>query len=289
MQFSSIIKLIRPHQYLKNLFIFLPIFFALKITDISLLLKSLLAFLSFSLAASAIYILNDYLDIEEDKRHPIKKNRPLASGEINSKYAIFMMGFFITLSLIIISFISMQTMYIIILYIILNIAYSYKLKHIAIIDIIVISIGFVLRVFAGTYSTGLDTSMWIIVITFLLALFLALAKRRDDVLLFNKTGAKMRKVIDGYNLQFVDMAMTLMAGVVIVSYLMYCVSPEVIARTGSNKLYITLIFVIVGFMRYMQITYVEENSGSPTKILMKDRIIQISIVMWIITFAILLY
>jgi len=248
-----------------------------------------LGFIAFSLTASAIYILNDYHDIDEDKLHPIKKNRPLASGSISKNEAILFMSIFFLGGFSLMLSLSLQAALILLGYVILNISYSFSLKHVAIIDIVIISVGFVLRVFVGTAISHMNTSMWIIVMTFLLALFLALAKRRDDVLLFNKTGKKMRKVVDGYNLQFVDMAMTLMAGVVIVAYLMYCVSPEVIVRTGSDKLYLTLIYVIVGIMRYMQIAFVEETSGSPTRVLLKDKMMQLVIVMWLVTFSIILY
>ena len=289
MKIFEVFKLMRIHQYVKNLFIFLPLFFSLKITDITLLGITSLGFLAFSLTASAIYILNDYHDIDEDKLHPIKKNRPLASGSISKNEAISFMSIFFLGGFSLMLSLSLQAALILLGYVILNISYSFSLKHVAIIDIVIIAVGFVLRVFVGTAISHMNTSMWIIVMTFLLALFLALAKRRDDVILFNKTGEKMRKVVDGYNLQFVDMAMTLMAGVVIVAYLMYCVSPEVIVRTGSDKLYLTLIYVIVGIMRYMQIAFVEETSGSPTRVLLKDKMMQLVIVMWLVTFSIILY
>jgi len=286
---KEFIKLIRPHQYLKNLFIFLPIFFSLKINQVDHLIHTLVAFFAFSLTASAIYILNDFLDIEADQNHPQKKFRPLASGKISKKTAFLIFILFTSIGFITIASLSLIAFYIVLGYFVLNILYSFHLKHIAIIDVIIIAIGFVLRVFVGITVIAQDTSMWIIVMTFLLALFLALAKRRDDIIIYNTTGQKMRKVIDGYNLQFVDISMTMMAGVVIVSYLMYCVSPEVIAKTGSNKIYITSLFVIIGIMRYMQVTFVEENSGNPTRILMKDRLIQISLTFWLATFALLLY
>jgi len=285
----DIIKLMRPHQYIKNLFIFLPLFFAMKIMDIELLVNTFLAFIAFSLTSSAVYIINDYFDIESDRLHPSKCTRPLASGRVNKNEAtiavilLFMIGSMIMYSLSIIAFL------ILLAYVLINILYSLYLKHVAILDVVTIAIGFVLRVFVGTSVSMLSASKWIVVMTFLLALFLALAKRRDDVLLFNRTGQKMRKVIDGYNLNFVDKAMTLMAGIVIVSYLMYCVSPEVILRTGSDNLYLTLIYVIIGIMRYMQITFVEESSESPTKILVQDKMMQVIIILWIITFGIILY
>ena len=289
MKIAEIIKLMRPHQYIKNLFIFLPLFFALQISDINLLLNAFLAFISFSLTSSAIYILNDYRDIEEDKLHPKKRNRPLASGTINKNEAMVLMIALGVSGFIMMGVLSWQALMILLIYVILNIAYSFYLKQIAIIDIVIIALGFVLRVYVGATVTMIQASMWIVVMTFLLALFLALAKRRDDIVLYNKTGQKMRKVIDGYNLQFIDMAMTLMAGVVIVSYLMYCVSPDVIERTGSDKLYLTMIYVIIGIIRYMQITFVEEESGNPTKILLEDRLIKSVVILWVITFAIILY
>ncbi len=289
MKISDIVKLMRPHQYIKNLFIFLPLFFALKITETELLINTFIAFIAFSLTASAIYILNDYLDIEEDKQHPKKKKRPLASGVISKSHAIWVMTILLIVGFTLMILLSYEASAILAMYVLINIAYSFYLKHIAVIDVTIIAIGFVLRIFVGTSVTMMETSMWIVVMTFLLALFLALAKRRDDVILFNNTGKKMRKVIDGYNLQFVDISMTLMAGVVIVSYLMYCVSPDVIDRIGSNKLYLTSLFVIIGIMRYMQVTFVEENSGSPTKVLLTDNLMQTMIVLWIISFAIILY
>ena len=171
----------------------------------------------------------------------------------------------------------------------MNIAYSLRLKHIAIIDITLIAIGFVLRLFIGALATETPLSKWIVIMTFLLALFLALAKRRDDVMHFLKTGTKMRKVIDGYNIQLIDAAMMVMASVVTVSYLLYTTSPEVIDRIGSDNLYITTFFVILGILRYMQITFVEENSGSPTKVLLKDPFVILNCVAWVLSFIYILY
>ena len=279
----------RPHRCIEKVSIFLTVFLAMKITNIELLENTFLAFIAFSLTSSAVYILNDYYDMEVDKLHPTKCNRPLASEKVTKNEALLMIVILLTIGTTMMYILSFQALLILMSYVLINILYSLYLKHITILDVVTIAIGFVLRVFVGTSVTMLDASKWIIVMTFLLALFLALAKRRDDVLLFNNTGQKMRKVIDGYNLNFVDKAMTLMAGIVIVSYLMYCVSPEVISRTGSDKLYLTLIYVIIGIMRYMQITFVEELSESPTKILAKDRMMQIIILLWIVTFGIILY
>ncbi len=215
---ASIIKLLRPHQYIKNLFIFLPLFFALKISDTELLTNAFIAFIAFSLTASAVYVLNDYHDIEEDRQHPTKRDRPLASGAISKVQALGIMAVLFVAGFGLMAMLSLQAVMILLAYVIMNIAYSLYLKHIAILDVTIIAIGFVLRLFIGSVVTNIPLSMWIVVMTFLLALFMALAKRRDDVLIYLDTGKKMRKVIDGYNLQFLDTAMAIMASVVIVSY-----------------------------------------------------------------------
>ena len=286
---KNILKLIRPHQYIKNLFIFLPLFFALQITNIELLLNSFLAFISFSFTASAIYILNDYRDIEEDKLHPKKRYRPLASGVISKHEAIIIMLALFIIGFGFMVFLSPPATLILASYVMMNISYSFYLKHIAILDVTIIAIGFVLRLFVGSVVTGITLSMWIVTMTFLLALFMALAKRRDDVLIYLETGEKMRKVIDGYNLQFLDTAMAIMASVVIVAYTIYTTSTEVIEKFHSDYLYLTALFVILGILRYLQIAFVHLNSGSPTRIVLKDHFMQLTIIAWIVSFAWIVY
>lgn len=279
----------RPHQYIKNLFIFLPLFFAMKITDLHLLLYAFIAFVSFSLTASAVYILNDYHDIEEDRRHPKKKNRPLASGEISKSQAVAIMAVLALAGFSSMVTLSVDAFGILAAYVVMNIAYSFQLKHIAILDVSIIAIGFVLRLFIGSVVTGIELSIWIVVMTFLLALFMALAKRRDDVLIFMETGKRMRKVIDGYNLQFLDNSMTIMASVVIVAYTIYTTSSDVLQKFHSHYLYLTAFFVILGVLRYLQIAFVFQDSGSPTKVILKDRFMQLVLLGWIITFTWILY
>jgi decaprenyl-phosphate phosphoribosyltransferase len=285
----SILQLMRTHQYVKNFFIFLPLFFALKITESELLINAFIAFIAFSLTASAIYILNDYHDIEEDRQHPKKKNRPLASGAISRAQATVIMVVLFVASFSLIVPLSLPATVIVGIYVVMNIAYSLYLKHVAIIDVTVIAIGFVLRLFVGAAVTDIELSMWIVIMTFLLALFMALAKRRDDVLIYLNTGKKMRKVIDGYNLQFLDAAMAIMASVVIVAYTIYTTSAEVVERVHSQYLYLTALFVILGIMRYLQITFVQKESGSPTRIVLKDRFVQLTLIGWILSFVWILY
>lgn len=286
---KQMVQLLRVHQYIKNLFIFLPLFFALRITDLELLTHTIIAFIAFSLTASAIYILNDYHDIDEDRQHPKKKNRPLASGAVNKTQAIGMMVVLAAAGFGLMFMLSWRAAGILAAYVTLNIAYSFYLKHVAIVDVIIIAVGFVLRLFVGSVVTGIPLSMWIVVMTFLLALFMALAKRRDDVLIFMETGKKMRKVIDGYNLQFLDTAMAIMASVVIVAYITYTTSAEVVSRIHSEYLYLTALFVVLGVLRYLQVAFVLKDSGSPTKIVLKDRFMQLVLLGWVIAFAWILY
>ncbi len=282
----AIIQLMRPYQYIKNLFIFLPLFFAQRITELDLLSNAFIAFVAFSLSASAVYILNDYLDIEEDRKHPKKKERPLASGTLSKPFAVMLMLLLFIIGFSLMALFSSKALIILALYVSMNIAYSFYLKHVAILDVVTIAIGFVLRLFIGSAVTTIPLSMWIVIMTFLLALFMALAKRRDDVLIFLDTGEKMRRVIDGYNLQLLDTAMAIMASVVIVAYVIYTTVGE---STESQYLYLTSLFVIVGIMRYLQVAFVLKDSGSPTKIVLKDRFMQLTIIGWIISFAWIIY
>lgn len=286
---KNVFALMRPHQYIKNTFIFLPLFFSGLASYIHLAANTFVAFIAFSLSASAVYILNDYQDIEEDRLHPKKKFRPLASGVIGKRQAIAIMLVLFTVGITLMGLTSLTAMLILLAYIVTNIAYSFSLKHIAILDVCIIATGFVLRLFVGATVTDIHLSMWIVIMTFLLALFMALAKRRDDMLIFINTGKKMRKVINGYNLPFIDAAMSIMAGVVIVSYILYTTSTPIVQRLNSEYLYLTALFVVLGVMRYLQITFVEQDSGSPTKIVLNDRFLQLTIVAWLMSFVWILY
>lgn len=283
------IALARPHQWLKNVFIFLPAFFAGKNFDFILLQNLLPGFLAFSFASSAVYTLNDITDQTQDSLHPEKKHRPLASGKINARAAKVFTVILEAIALILSFLLSTEFFYCIISYMVINAAYSFFLKHIPVLDILIVSSGFLLRILAGGILADVPISHWIVIMTFLLSLFLALAKRRDDVLIFNKSGEKMRKSVDGYNLEFINAAMMVMAAVIVVSYIMYTLTEEVMHRIGSENIYFTTVFVIAGLLRYLQISFVENNSGSPTRVLLRDRFIQLTILGWLVSFFLLLY
>jgi decaprenyl-phosphate phosphoribosyltransferase len=285
---KSYLKLLRVEQYIKNLFVFAPLFFGSQFLNVTLFSNVFMAFVCFCFASSSIYILNDYFDIDEDKNHPEKSKRPLASGAISIKSGLLLMIILIFITLTISYFISEKLFLVILSYLILNFLYSKWLKHIAILDVNIIAIGFVFRIIAGTVVSEIIPSIWILLITYLLALFLAISKRRTDVI-HAENGKEVRKNIEGYNLIFVDNILGILASVIIVCYIFYCISPEVQLHYHSNLLYVSIIFVINGIFRYLKLAFVDQSTYSPTKIVLKDQFIQITIVGWLLLMSYLLY
>ncbi len=290
MTLRDVLVLLRPEHWVKNLFLFIPAFFAARLSDPSVLLRSVAGFVAFSLTASAVYILNDLADAEHDRRHPTKSKRPVASGEIGLPLALVFMVFLLLISAALASWLGQKMLMFTVLYFLSNVAYSFFLKHIAIVDISLIGVGFLLRVFAGGAATGVAVSQWLTVLTFLLALILALAKRRGEYLIETQQGGStFRKSLEGYNLQFLDMSIVVCSTVAIVAYLMYCFSPEVTERIGSHQIYYTAFFAVVGILRYLQLTWVYEKTESPTRALLTDTFLQLVLLAWVGCFVWLLY
>lgn len=283
------IKLLRPKHWIKNAFLFIPLFFAGEIFLLEKVIAVLIAFASFSLIASSIYILNDYRDIEADRRHPVKCKRPLASGEISKSAALVMFLICIAAGFGLGFLVKEKFVFVLGIYFVINIFYCLGLKNISILDIIILSIGFVLRVKAGGVASAIAMSEWLTIMIFLLALFMAIAKRRDDILIRLDSGKEVRKASKGYNMDFLNVMLSVVSAIIIVAYLMYTIAPETQARFNTYRLYYTTLFVIGGLLRYLQITYVENNTGSPTKILYKDRFIQLTILLWVLSFYVIIY
>ena len=290
---NAYLQLLRPQQWLKNAFVLAPLFFSNNMLNWPLLQQTLLVCLAFCFISSAIYCLNDIRDAEADRQHPKKRLRPVASGAVSPAGGYVAMGACIVLSLALVALAGSKSglvpVGIIAAYFLMNVAYCLKLKQYAIIDITIIAVGFVMRVLIGGFTTGIPISGWIVLMTFLLALFLALAKRGDDFRLYEQTGTKPRTSITGYNRAFINQAIAVTIAVIIVCYLMYTMSDEVIARMGTRHLYLTAIWVVVGLLRYLQNATVYTRSGSPTKLLLNDRFIQLCIVGWIVSFFIIIY
>lgn len=288
----SYIKLIRPQQWVKNLFVFLPMFFSGNFVCVELWADALAVFFCFSFVASAVYCLNDIRDIEADRQHPVKRERPVASGDVSVSSAYVVMTVLVAAAVGCSWWIfgSRGSVPVIIGgYFLLNVAYCLRLKHIAVVDVFIVASGFVLRVIAGGNACDIWVSPWLICMTFLLALFLAFAKRRDDVVIMEQSGVIARKNIVRYNSGFLDQTLGIIAAVTMMCYIIYTVSPEVVARLGNEYVYITAVFVLAGLLRYLQVTIVDRRSGSPTAILLNDRVIQVTIVGWLLTFIAIIY
>ena len=292
MNIRHIIKVARPTHWIKNIFVFLPVFFGGALLNTTEVVAAALTFMSFSLAASAIYCLNDIVDVDADRAHPVKCKRPIASGAITIPQAYGMMTVSLLISIVLMFLLPeghAKSILVIIAYFVINVAYCLRLKEYAIIDVCIIASGFVLRILAGGYATGVHLSKWIVLMTFLLTLFLAFAKRRDDVLRMNTTGRAPRKNTSRYNLTFINQAITITGSGMVVCYVMYTVSPEIIAQFATDKLYLTSILVILAILRYLQISVVDEKSGDPVKVALSDRATQLILLAWLLSFLIIIY
>lgn len=290
---TKYIQLLRPLQWLKNTFVLAPIFFSNHLLESEYLWPTLIVFASFCLTSSSIYCFNDLKDIEADRLHPKKCKRPIASGAVSVTAGYVMMILCMVGALVLLPFAkSPNTPYlyiIVVSYWLMNIAYCLKLKQIAILDVTIIAVGFVMRVLIGGLTTDIWVSHWLVMMTFLVTLFLALTKRNDDYRIYEQTGTKPRVSITGYNKTFINEATAIVASVTMVCYIMYTMSPEVIERMGTRYVYLTSGWVLAGLLRYLQNMIVYNHSGSPTKSLVKDHFIQLCIAGWLISFFIIIY
>lgn len=286
---SAICRTLRPHHYIKNTFIFLPAFFSGELIRTPLLSDLMIAFCYMCLLCSSVYILNDIQDIARDQQHPEKKYRPIASGAISVP-----MAWLLSLVLMVVSisggwFVSPSLVILYLIYLAINLLYSFSLKQFAIIDVCLISVGFVIRLYIGALFIAAPLSNWIVLMTFLLALFLSFAKRYDDILIQKQNGNTIRRSLDGYNQAFIQMAMGISAGITIVSYAMYTTSPQTIAFFKTTQLFLTIPFVLMGILRYFQLTMVLHRSGSPVALLFKDLFLQVVLIGWIGTFGVIAF
>ena len=282
------LRLARPRQWIKNAFVAAPLFFTPAAISAGSLLRTALAVAIFCLLSSTAYAINDWFDRDADRLHPEKRTRPIAAGEVSGGEAAVLVAvlLFVVFALGL-TLLPGEFSLVAFGYFALNLFYSLKLKNMAILDVLTIAVGFVLRIDAGALVIGVRPSVWIVVCAFLLALFLALAKRRDD--LVRTLDADHRASLAGYNRRFIETGLAMVLGSLLVSYVIYTTDAAVIARYGTEKLYLTVPFVAAGILRYLQITLVEERSGSPTDIMFSDRFIAVAVLGWVVTFAALIY
>lgn len=285
---NALFRLLRPRQWVKNAFVAAPLFFTPPAWTPDDAAAVIVTIVVFCLLSSAVYVINDFADREADRLHPVKKLRPIASGEISPDAALAVMAVLLVgagaLGLLLLP---AGVVLIAALYLALNLLYSFWLKHVSLVDVLIVAAGFVLRVEAGAAAIAVEPTVWIVVCTGLLALFLALAKRRDD--LAKLLSQEHRPSLAGYNSRFIDTALAMILGALLVSYLIYTTDQTVIARYGTDRLYLTAPFVIAGVLRYLQITLVEQRSGSPTDIALTDRFLIVTVIGWVVVFGLLIY
>lgn len=290
---KDILRLIRPKQWIKNMFVFIPMFFAGELFDLHSLCLCAVTFLAYSFMASSIYCYNDIVDADADRRHPVKCHRPVASGAVSVRLAYTLMALMTVLSVAVVLLLPPEVMAnvlaVVLFYYLLNLSYCSKLKQYAIVDVCIVAFGFVLRILAGGFACEVIPSNWLVIMTFLLTLFMSFAKRRDDVLRMNETGEPPRKNTVRYNLTFINQAITITASVTLVCYIMYTVSPEVTERFDTPYLYLTFVFVLLGLLRYIQIAVVDKKSGDPTKVILHDHFSQMIVVAWVLSFLLMIY
>ena len=284
------LKLIRIKHWLKNFLVFLPLFFNGSILNITLLIQNTIAFLVFCISSSIVYIINDICDLEKDKNHPINKDRPLVSGKITVGEALFVLTMFIVILTVGIIYLYLETANIFIVliplgYILINILYSKGLKNVAIIDVLILVIGFVLRVVFGAISVNVVTSTYLYLMIIFGSYYLSFGKRRGEII---KNGDKSRLVLSKYSKAFLDKNMYVAYGLSIVSYTLWCVDPEVTLRIGHNYLFLTVLFLMTILQLY-SLDIEKDSFADPVDIILSDKLLILTGIAYIIVMALLIY
>lgn len=277
------LRLARPRQWSKNIFIFAGLIFSRQFYNTDDILSTVYAFFIFSLLSSSIYILNDILDYEEDKVHPIKSKRPIAAGEIERRRAWIISFILLTISLLTAFLLNIWFLMVCIVYALLMIFYSWKVKQIVILDVLFVALGYVLRAVAGALVINVEISSWLLLCTLLLALFLVLSKRRTEIVTLGEEALKHRKILVQYPVSLLNQMIAIVTSACIVSYCLYTLAPETVAKFNTRNLIITVPFVIYGIFRYLYITYRKLEADIPEKILLTDLPLQICLFLWAIS------
>ena len=289
MMIKSVIGMMRPKHWVKNTFVFAPLLFSQSVLSVNLATGAAMVFISFSLMASAIYFFNDIFDIENDRQHPDKSGRPLPSGRVSIPVAvlvsIILLGMSITLSFAT----NIEVTRILIIYAGINVLYSVWLKHVVIIDVFCVASGFVLRILAGAIAIGVSASPWILICTLLLALFMALGKRRHELVLLEENSTSHRPVLGEYTPYLVDQLIAVITPLTVISYVLYTLDEDTIERFGSDYFFVTGGFVMLGIFRYLYIIHRRDLAGSPVELLFKDVPFQFTVIAWMVSVVIMIY
>jgi 4-hydroxybenzoate polyprenyltransferase len=286
---KDLIVSLRPQQWAKNLVVFAALIFAKELNHLPALETSLLAFLIFCLLSSAVYLFNDVLDITSDRQHPVKSRRPIASGRIAKKTALSL-AFLLMLAGLLASFgLNLEFGIVASGYLLWTTFYSLALKQVVILDVMAVSIGFVLRAVAGAVAIGVEISSWLLVCTVLLALFLSLGKRRHELVLLEEEATSHRKILTEYSPYFLDQMMAVVTASTVVAYCFYTLSPEIEQKLNTRYLSLTIPFVLYGIFRYLYLIHQKESGGNPTQMLLNDKPILVNVILWIMAVLIILY
>ncbi len=285
----AILRTMRPAQWTKNLLIFAAIIFAQHLFDVASMLKTVGAFAIFCLLSSAIYIINDIKDVEQDRVHPLKSKRPIATGEL-SQSAATAAAILISLSSVLMAFLlNRQFGYVALFYFILLAAYSFWLKHIVILDVLTLAIGFVLRAIAGAVVIDVEFSSWLLLCTIMLALFIALSKRRHELTLLGENAHSHRKILEEYSPHLLDQMIGVVTASTLMAYALYTMAPETRDKFGTSYMILTIPFVIYGIFRYLYLVHHKEQGGSPTKLLLNDKPILLNVLLWVLVSVLIIY
>jgi 4-hydroxybenzoate polyprenyltransferase len=278
---AGLLKSMRPAQWVKNGFVLAAPLFSLRLFQGPDFVRSIEAMGLFCLLSGSIYIWNDIVDRHRDRAHPEKRSRPIASGELNvigaGIAAAILGGASVVAGFLLHSLFG----WICLAYLANNLLYSHLLKRMVILDVISIAIGFVLRAMAGGEAIQVSISTWLVLCTFLVALFLGFSKRRHEMVLLQSTASQHRKSLEQYSLPFLDMMIAIVTASTILSYSLYTVSAETVMKFGTDNLIFTTLFVIYGIFRYLYLVYCREEGGNPTRILFNDRPLQVTILAWL--------
>jgi len=286
---ADVLRLLRPSQWVKNLLVFAALVFSRHLFQPSSVGRSVAAFVSFCLLASAAYVLNDVRDADNDRRHPAKKTRPVASGRVPVPLALGIAAILASVALAIAASLGASFAQIAAGYAILQVLYSFALKDMVIVDVMAIAAGFVLRAVAGGVVIDVEVSPWLVICTFLLATFLGFSKRRHEVVLLEEGAAEHRASLREYSPYFLDQMIAVVTASTVVAYAIYTVSPEVREKLHTDQLYLTIPFVLYGIFRYLYLVHRREGGGNPTRELLTDRPLWVNVVLWIGTAIWLLY
>jgi 4-hydroxybenzoate polyprenyltransferase len=278
-----IFKTMRPRQWTKNLLVFAALIFSQNLSNLPMVSDATIAFIIFCLLSGSVYTLNDLLDVKQDRTHPKKSQRPLASGKLQPPIAIVSGSILVLLSLANAFWLNTNFGFIALGYFILQIAYSTALKHIVILDVLAVSIGFVLRAIAGAEVINVPISSWLLVCTILLALFLSLGKRRHEIILLEDNAADHRKILFEYSPALLDQMISVVTASTVVAYALYTMSVETITKFQTDNLKYTIPFVLYGIFRYLYLIHQKSEGGSPEKILLNDRPLLINIILYLLT------